>query len=506
MASLKTTYADILPPLSTEEFEVLRASIERDGVQVPILTDGDSEIIDGRSRYEIDPKCPKMVLPGAEKMSPNEKKAAAIRLNVARRNLSSEQKEELAKKQHQIATEFDAELNTDGSKRYGPEDIGAMLAVHETTIRRWLELLVSEQCTDTSNSNEDRAKAVKAAWTAQSPDQTEELRDEAREVALALKSEKDEKGRKRFKPEQIAKILGIAEKLVLSWLKPKKKKRQKLDRDDEDEIWERVIVKGESQVQVAADLGISQQRVAQIIKKINKVKEQAEREAEAAKKISKTRPWVLTSEQTIVKCDALITDAPYGILDEPWEPAELKKFTLEWCSRWNDCEADMLALFWSQRFLFDGKEWFDRGFANYKFQQLLVWHYPNNKSPQSRMGFKQTWEPIFFYRRRDSEKEIKIAGTEWGDEFNDFDCHVAAVPQGNFTGADKKCHPAQKPVSVFRWLISCMTRKGELVCDPFAGSGASGIAACQLNRRWYGVELDSNYLKSAEKRIAAYGK
>jgi DNA modification methylase len=234
-------------------------------------------------------------------------------------------------------------------------------------------------------------------------------------------------------------------------------------------------------------------------------KAQAEQEAQAVKGISGTRLWTLTAEQAIIPCALLLTDPPYGILDEPWEPAELKKFTLEWGHRWNDCGAEMLAVFWSQQFLFEGREWFDKAFSGYAFHQLLVWHYPNNNSPQSRMGFKQTWEPIFFYRRKDSEKQVRVGGAEWGDGLNDFDCHVAAVPQTNFKGQDMKQHPAQKPVSVFRWLINATTKPGELVCDPFAGSGTSGIAACQLKRRWHGIESDNDYLKLAERRIATYG-
>jgi hypothetical protein len=217
-------------------------------------------------------------------------------------------------------------------------------------------------------------------------------------------------------------------------------------------------------------------------------------------------PWVVTADTGVVPCQALVTDPPYGILDEEWEPKDLETFTVDWASRWSVCDADLLAIFWSQRYLWDGRAWFDHALAGYTFQQLLVWHYANNKSPQSRQGFKQTWEPIFLYRRDGATREIRVDGTQWGDGINDFDCHVAAVPQSNFNGADAKQHPAQKPVAVMRWLVAALTSPGGLVADPFCGSGTTGIAAVQLGRRFHGIEIDPAFREMASGRIAAYGR
>lgn len=218
------------------------------------------------------------------------------------------------------------------------------------------------------------------------------------------------------------------------------------------------------------------------------------------------RLWTVTDGQDVIKCDVLLTDPPYGILDESWEPARLREFTTEWLKRWNDCGADFIISFWSQRYLFDGKGWFDESLTNYRFQQLLIWHYPNNKSPQSRQGFKQTYEPIFFYRRTDSSKQIRVDGSAWGDGLNDFDCHVAAVPQSNFNNENFKQHPAQKPVSVMRWLVNAASLPGELIADPFMGSGTTGIAATQLLRQFLGIENDPEYLELATRRLSTYGR
>jgi len=243
-------------------------------------------------------------------------------------------------------------------------------------------------------------------------------------------------------------------------------------------------------------------KVDRAYSKVRRAKRAAEERANAERPAEE---WVLTAAQDVVPCAALITDPPYGILDEPWEPERLESFTREWCARWASCGADTMLIFWSQRHLWAGRAWFDEALAGYEFQQLLVWHYPNNKSPQSRRGFKQTWEPIFFYRRKDSARKVELSGAEWGDDLHDFDCHVAAVPQSNFDKWNMKQHPAQKPLSVMRWLVNAVTRRGELVCDPFAGSGTTGIAAVQLGRRFHGIENNPEYLEMAKGRIATYG-
>lgn len=241
------------------------------------------------------------------------------------------------------------------------------------------------------------------------------------------------------------------------------------------------------------------------IKKSIRLARSKSKEKKALSELPKNTEWIVTEKQSVVECSALITDPPYGIMDEPWEPEKLESFTREWLERWNKCGADIILSFWSQRYLFTGRTWFDESMPNYEFQQLLIWHYPNNKKPQSRTMFKQTWEPIYFYRRMGSDRKIISRSTNMGGELNEFDCHVAAVPQSNFNDAGMKQHPAQKPVSVMKWLINATTEPGELVCDPFAGSGTTGIACVQLKRMFHGIETDPAFLKLARERIATYG-
>jgi modification methylase len=66
-----------------------------------------------------------------------------------------------------------------------------------------------------------------------------------------------------------------------------------------------------------------------------------------------------------------------------------------------------------------------------------------------------------------------------------------------------KVHPTQKPEAlIYRILLAC-TKPGDVVLDPFFGTGTTGAVAKRLGRRWIGVERDDGYIAAAEERIAA---
>ena len=62
-------------------------------------------------------------------------------------------------------------------------------------------------------------------------------------------------------------------------------------------------------------------------------------------------------------------------------------------------------------------------------------------------------------------------------------------------------HPTQKPVELLEWLIKTYTQEGEIVLDNCMGSGSTGVAALNINRKFIGMELDEKYFQIAEKRI-----
>ena len=62
-------------------------------------------------------------------------------------------------------------------------------------------------------------------------------------------------------------------------------------------------------------------------------------------------------------------------------------------------------------------------------------------------------------------------------------------------------HPTQKPVALLEYLIRTYTNDGDTVLDNCMGSGSTGVAAVNTNRKFIGIELDRRYFEIAEKRL-----
>jgi site-specific DNA-methyltransferase (adenine-specific) len=72
----------------------------------------------------------------------------------------------------------------------------------------------------------------------------------------------------------------------------------------------------------------------------------------------------------------------------------------------------------------------------------------------------------------------------------------------NKGGDPRTGHQTQKPLALMELLVRLFSDKGELILDPFAGSGTTGVAAIRLGRRFLGWELNAEYVAIARKRLA----
>ncbi len=78
---------------------------------------------------------------------------------------------------------------------------------------------------------------------------------------------------------------------------------------------------------------------------------------------------------------------------------------------------------------------------------------------------------------------------------------INSTVAASFTGDTFTGHPSQKPNKLLVELIEKFTNPGDLILDPFMGSGTTGVACVQTGRRFVGIEIDPNYYAIAEKRI-----
>jgi len=77
---------------------------------------------------------------------------------------------------------------------------------------------------------------------------------------------------------------------------------------------------------------------------------------------------------------------------------------------------------------------------------------------------------------------------------------MTIVPPG---GKERTGYPTQKPVRLLERIVAASSRPGDLVLDPYAGSGTTGVAAARLGRRWLLVDRNPAAVEIARRRLAA---
>lgn len=71
----------------------------------------------------------------------------------------------------------------------------------------------------------------------------------------------------------------------------------------------------------------------------------------------------------------------------------------------------------------------------------------------------------------------------------------------NTERAEKNGHPCPKPIKATKWMVDRASLEGEIILDPFMGSGTTGVAAAQMGRKFIGIEIVPKYFDIACKRI-----
>ena len=66
---------------------------------------------------------------------------------------------------------------------------------------------------------------------------------------------------------------------------------------------------------------------------------------------------------------------------------------------------------------------------------------------------------------------------------------------------EKRIHPTQKPLLLFISILDDFSKEGDIILDPFFGSGTTAVACERLNRHWVGIEIEEKYCEIAVKRI-----
>lgn len=125
--------------------------------------------------------------------------------------------------------------------------------------------------------------------------------------------------------------------------------------------------------------------------------------------------------------------------------------------------------------------------VGFHFIKSLIWNKGNKIMGQYYMS---CFEYILFFRKGKGHK-INCCGTP----------DILSVPNKKTKIDGKNIHDTEKPVELMKILIENSSKEDDTVLDPFMGSGSTGIACKQTNRKFIGIEIDEQYFKIAEERI-----
>jgi DNA modification methylase len=144
-----------------------------------------------------------------------------------------------------------------------------------------------------------------------------------------------------------------------------------------------------------------------------------------------------------------------------------------------------------------GAGWFEKG-GRGKRQK-----YTDNNTNASRF-FKSI---IYTAKASKSERNkgcegLPVKQTVGGGGMNNTEDDVCGK-YGSIKSEGHNFHPTVKPIALMEYLIKMVTREGQTVLDPFAGSGTTLIASKKLGRKYIGIELEPEYVKIAEARLSS---
>lgn len=122
--------------------------------------------------------------------------------------------------------------------------------------------------------------------------------------------------------------------------------------------------------------------------------------------------------------------------------------------------------------------------VGFKLHNLLVWR-KQNVTP-SRWYMKNCEYTLFL--RKGKAFAVNNPGSKTCHDFNN--------PVGN------KVHPTEKPVDLMEFYVLNSSQPGEVVLDPFMGSGAVGLVCVNTDRKFLGIEVDEEYYNISVKRIS----
>jgi len=121
-------------------------------------------------------------------------------------------------------------------------------------------------------------------------------------------------------------------------------------------------------------------------------------------------------------------------------------------------------------------------YKNFPPDWIICW-YKGSTGHNSFIGFSD-WEPHLVYGKNTNQMYV-----------HDYFQTCSSPKMGSFG------HPCPKPIEWAEWLISHFSKEGDLIIDPFSGSGTTLVACKKLRRKFIGFDISSKYCTISEQRL-----
>lgn len=100
--------------------------------------------------------------------------------------------------------------------------------------------------------------------------------------------------------------------------------------------------------------------------------------------------------------------------------------------------------------------------------------------------------------------DAELAYTSFKTAVRVFDYKWAGMLQQDMKNKEQRIHPTQKPIALYKWLLTNYAKQGDKILDTHLGSQSSRIASYDLGFDFWGCELDKDYFEQGNKRFEQY--
>lgn len=148
---------------------------------------------------------------------------------------------------------------------------------------------------------------------------------------------------------------------------------------------------------------------------------------------------------------------------------------------------------------------------DFKINNIITWYKTNAMPNMTKRVFTHSTEFVVWAVKGsgwtfnyEKIKEINPEKQKNGEEKQMRDLWEMPLVQGKerIRGKDGKAlHPTQKPAEMLKRIILASSNEGDIVLDPFLGSGTTAVVAQRYGRNWIGIEKEIQYVKIANKRL-----